>query len=165
MLTPHIKMVSLSNPSKIRAAPPVVNVCFHNLYPVVLCVLHEHLFLARYGIAFPVRDAVINRQSCVQPCFWCCFICSPTHWLLLFRKKLVNCKVVLRVLLYPHSPIPASIFPLCLNLILPSQTHPAVYVCCQTPLSLPVLSYSNDIPPQNQIFMRLALQGQMPCRE
>ena len=59
----------------------------------------------------------------------------------------MNCKVVLRVLLYPHSPIPASIFPLCLNLILPSQTHPAEYACCQTPLSLPVLSYSNDIPP------------------
>ena len=63
MLIPYIKMVSLSNPNKICAAPTVVNVGFHDLYPVVLCVLHEHLLLARYGIAFPVRDAVINGQS------------------------------------------------------------------------------------------------------
>ena len=62
MLIPHIKKVSLSNPNKIRTAPTIINVGFHDLYPVVLCVLHEHLFLARYGIAFPVRDTVINRQ-------------------------------------------------------------------------------------------------------
>ncbi len=62
MLTPHIKMVSLSNPSKICPAPAVIDVCFRNLYPMILCVLHKHLFLARYGIAFFVCDAVINRQ-------------------------------------------------------------------------------------------------------
>ena len=63
----------------------------------------------------------------------------------------MNCKVVLRFLLYIHSRPPASIFPLYphyLNLISPSQMHPAVSVCCQTPLSLPALSYSNDIPPR-----------------
>ena len=43
--------------------------------------------------------------------------------------------------------MPASTFPLCRNLILPSQTHPAAFSCCQIPLSLSVLFYSNIFPP------------------
>ena len=66
----------------------------------------------------------------------------------------MNCKVVLRFLLYLHSRPPASIFPFYphfLNLISPLQTHPAAFSCCQIPLSLPVLFYSNIFPPINSI--------------
>lgn len=61
MLTPHIKMVSLSNPSKIRTAPSVINVGFDNLYAVVFRKLCQHLLLACYGIALTVNVAIVNR--------------------------------------------------------------------------------------------------------
>ncbi len=63
MLTPHIKMVSLSNPSKIRTRIAVVHVEFRVRETVLFGVFHQIFFLVYNAVALTLPPIVLCRTD------------------------------------------------------------------------------------------------------